>query len=274
MIKDPTPYPDVNDMIRKLFAQAQAVLGEHLVGMYLDGSLTSGDFDADSDIDFVVVCDDALMGELETTEELFGSLRDMHDRLAQIDSPWAIQLEGSYISQHALRRYDPEHCLYPNIERGIGERLKPVRHDEMWDVHRYVLRERGIALFGPEARALIDPVSPDRLREAMRPVLDGWASSILSDPALITHRGYQSYIVLTLCRILYTLENGAVVSKPTAARWAKETLGERWAPLIERAWAGRHGPGGGTAPLDGEVQETMAMIRYIQDRSQQFQIYR
>jgi hypothetical protein len=42
---------------------------------------------------------------------------------------------------------------------------------------------------------------------------------------------YQAYAILTMCRALYTLQHGTVVSKSVAARWAQEVLGERWAAL-------------------------------------------
>jgi hypothetical protein len=222
--------------------------------MYLDGSLTSGDFDQDSDIDFVVVTNDEISGDL------FSELQAMHERIATIDSWWAIQLEGSYISQHALRRYDPTRALHPNIERGRGERLKMIPHDAAWITHRYVLRERGITLAGPVPQILIDPVSPNDLRQAMLEIVHGWAAHILDKPAQISSRGYQSYTVLSLCRVLYTLHYGTVVSKRVAARWAQETLGERWVPLIERTWAGRHNPGSEASPED--VNGTLEFIRY------------
>jgi hypothetical protein len=192
----------------------------------------------------------------------------MHDRLAQIDSPWAIQLEGSYISRHAIRRYDPVHALHPNIERGEGERLKMAVHDEAWNIHRYVLCERGITLLGPAPHTLIDPVSPDDLRRAMRPMLAGWLPELLKNPDLMSFRGYQCYIVLSICRILYTIHLGAVASKPVAARWAQETLDVQWTPLIESALYGRlHG--GELLPED--VAGTLDLIRYALAYGQQFE---
>ena len=134
----PTHYPEVNSMVKELLQSVQAVLKSGFVGMYLDGSLANGGFDQDSDIDFVVVSKE------EISDDLFTDLQAMHDRLAMLDSPFAIQLEGSYLSKKALRRYDPALCYHPNIERGPGERLKWVRHDEPWNIHRSVLRERGI----------------------------------------------------------------------------------------------------------------------------------
>src|SRR6266542_2800417 len=114
----------------------RTILGSHFIGMYLDGSLASGAFDQDSDIDFVVVTDEEVRGDL------FLALQAMHERIAALDSPWAIQLEGSYISTGALRRYDPANDMHPNIERGLGERLKRIDHGAGWNVHRSILRER------------------------------------------------------------------------------------------------------------------------------------
>ena len=259
----PTPFPDVNALLHGLLESVRAILGSHFIGMYLDGSLAGGGFDQDSDIDFVVVTD------IEITDNLFLALQSMHDRIAANDAAWAlawaIQLEGSYLSKQALRRHDPTLARHPNIERGPGERLKLVDHGEGWNVHRSILWEKGIVLAGPAPQSLIDPVAPDQLRGAMRSTLSGWGTDLLNDPAQITQRGYQSYIVLSLCRILYTLEYGAVASKPAAAQWAQETLDARWTPLIERAWDGRHTPG--LAPAPEDVAETLEFMRYTLERN-------
>jgi predicted nucleotidyltransferase len=256
-----SPVPGVNAILRELFERISSVLGEHLVGMYLEGSLANGDFDEDSDIDFVVVTD------IEVTEILFSALQTMHERIAALDSRWAVQLEGSYISQKALRRYDPTNDIHPNIERGEGERLKMTQHEEIWNVHRHILRERGITITGPDLKTLIDPVTPNALRSAMLSTLRRWGTYLLNHSEEIQHRGYQSYIVLTLCRILYTLQVGDVVSKPKSASWAKETTGRRWETLIDHAWEGRHHS---EMQADKEsIHQTLDFIRYTFERSQQ-----
>jgi hypothetical protein len=125
-INNPTPYPEVNTILQELLEGAMSILESHFVGMYLDGSLASGDFDQDSDI------------------------------------------------------------------------------------------------------------------------------------------------VLSLCRILYTLQFGDVVSKPFAARWAKETLGDPWVSLIDRAWTGRHHP---ELPAEaGDMDGTLDFIRFTLECSQQFTV--
>ena len=271
-LNHPIPYPEVNAILHELLTSVQSILGKHFIGMYLFGSLATGDFDQDSDVDYVVVTDD------ELSNEVVSALQDMHVRIATIDSCCATQLEGSYVPQEALRRYDPVRALHLHIDRGKGERLNKMQLDNAllsrawwggWVLLRDMLREKGIPLAGPVSKTLIDPVSPEELRQAAQAILQGWAAQILGTPAEIDSCGYQSYTVLTLCRILYTLQNGSVASKPVAARWTQETLDPRWIPLIERAWLGRQNPG--LKAESEDVNETLNFIRYTLERSQQFE---
>lgn len=255
----PTPYPEVNRFASELLARIQAVLGSRLVGLYLEGSLANGGFDAGSDIDFVAVT------ETEVTEDEFLRLQAAHDDLAALDSPYAHELEGSYLSRRAVRRYDPALTVFPNIERGPGERLKIVDYGEAWVTHRWILRERGITLYGPPPAALVDPVSPADLRHSMQSLKGEWLAPLLADSSKIATQGYQSYIVLTLCRVFYTLDTGAVASKQAAAAWAMEHLDPRWAPLIERALAGRISPA--QPPAGDDLAATLQMIHEAIERT-------
>src|SRR5438105_7327825 len=82
------------------------------------------------------------------------------------------------------------------------------------------------------------------------------------EPEWLRTRHYQAFAILTMCRALYTLERGEVVSKPVAAAWAREALGTRWAPLIERALAWR------PDHRSDDVAETLRFIRYTIKRAQ------
>jgi len=272
-LNHPIPYPEVNAILHELLTSVQSILGNHFIGMYLFGSLATGDFDQDSDVDYVVVTDDVL------SNELVSALQDMHMRIATIDSWCATQLEGSYVPQGALRRYDPVRALHLHIDRGKGERLNKMQLDNSplsrawwggWVLLLDSLREKGITLAGPAPRTLIDPVSPEDLRQAASAILHGWTKQILDNPAEIDNRGYQSYTVLTLCRILYTLHYVTVAPKSIAAKWVQETLDERWTPLIDRAWVGRQNPG--LKAESDDVHGTLDFIQYALERSRQFEI--
>jgi hypothetical protein len=93
----------------------------------------------------------------------------------------------------------------------------------------------------------------------MRPLLTDWLRSLLDERVPFAGRGHQSYVVLTMCRILYTMEHGEVVSKRAAAKWAEENIHDRWRSLIERAWEGRQHPG---APME-DASETLTFIRQM-----------
>jgi hypothetical protein len=254
---NPTPYADVNAILRAVLEGAQAILGEHFVGMYLYGSLARGDFDpASSDIDFLVVTDAYLPADR------VAALQAMHDRIAVSGSPWATEIEGSYIPRAALRRYDPAHALHPLIDR--GGRLRLEQHEIDTVITLQGLRERGIVLAGPPPATLIDPVSPDDLRHAAAELMRVWWAPRRRDPTRLRQHGYQVYAVLTMCRMLYTLQYGAIVSKPVAARWALATLDPRRLPLVERALAWRKDMPDAVDEVD--VRATQEFIQYTLDR--------
>jgi hypothetical protein len=248
IMTNPSPYPDVNAVLHLLLARVQAALGDHFVGMYLHGSLASGDFDPQrSDIDFVVVTADAL------PDALIPALAALHARLIDSRLSWAAKLEGTYFPQQALRHYAPSDALFPSLNEGS---FYMGGHGSDWVIQSHILREHGIVLAGPAPRSLIDPVAPDDLRRATRELLREWWAPMLHDSTRLQSAEYQAYAVLTMCRALYTLATGAVASKPVAARWAQAALGARRAALIERALAWRPG-----MPLD-VLDETLDLIKH------------
>ena len=72
---------------------------------------------------------------------------------------------------------------------------------------------------------------------------------------------YQAYTILTMCRLLYTLEHSSIASKPTAAQWAAGRF-PNWAPLNQRARTWR--PGTEVNARD----ESLAMLRFTISASQ------
>jgi hypothetical protein len=248
----PTPYPEVNAALELVLAGARSVLGDYFAGMVLHGSLAGGDFNpATSDVDVLVVTTDDLPAEM------LPALRSMHARITASGLDWATKMEVSYIPRRALRRFDPRDAQHPALR--VDGSFDVDGHGNEWVIQRHVIRERGIALAGPDPRTLIDPIGPDDLRRAVRGLLREWWEPQLTDHShLVGVAGdeYQAYAILTMCRMLYTFEHGAVVSKPAAARWAIESLSGPWAGLIEQALAWRHG-----MPLD-RLSETLDFIRY------------
>ena len=253
----PTPYPDVNEILNLLLTNTKNILQDQFIGMYLFGSLAIGDFDQFSDIDVLIATDGSI------SEDLFSKLKAMHTKMAKTDSPWAVQQEVSYIPQNALLRFDRPNIIHPHLDRGAGEVLHMMAHESDWIVQRHILRERGVIVAGPDLKSLIDPVSPNELRQSVIDALPLWIDPILEDPTQIKKRGYQSFCVLSLCRMLYTLQNKAILSKPNAAKWAMDNLDSKWQPLIARAIVGRQNPN--LEAESDDIQQTLDMMRYVSD---------
>ena len=52
----PTPYEDLNVVLRDLVTRVRHVLGDNFIGAYLQGSFAVGDFDIlESDVDFLIL---------------------------------------------------------------------------------------------------------------------------------------------------------------------------------------------------------------------------
>lgn len=255
----PTPYAGVNTALHSFKDSIQAILGGHFISMYLSGSLALGDFDPDgSDIDFIVVTDAAV------SEDTFRALREMHRRFDAGDSPWAAKVEAVYVTQAALRRHAPDSALYPQVEKGTP--LFPARLESGWIFHLDTLRRHTLVVAGPDPSTLIGPVDLGDMRRAAAPIAEMWLDQAQHDPSWLEwlgHRENQAFVVLTLCRLLYTLDSGGVTSKPGAAHWAQKSLGARWTGLIERALVGKHASG---PTPESDVTNTVALIRYTVDQ--------
>lgn len=255
----PTSDDELSAVLGALVAGAREALGAGLVGAYLQGSFAVGDWDRDSDVDFLIVV------ERDVSEAELAALQVLHARLYALESAWAQHLEGSYFPRDLLRRGDPERrplCFLDNTSQVLVRSA----HDNTLVV-RWVTREYGITLAGPAAETLIEPVAADDLRAEVWRFMQERAADIFAGRYPIENRWAQPFVVLSYCRMLQTLRTGRVGSKLAGARWACEALDGRWAALIQRAWADRPDPSL-KVRLPAEPDEraaTLAFVRYTLD---------
>lgn len=230
----PTPYENLNTVLRDFSAEVRSILDRGLIGIYLQGSFAVGEFDRHSDVDFIAVT------AAELIDAEVDALNAMHERIFRLDIPWAQHLEGSYFPQDILR--DPAFSGRPLWFLDHGSRSL------VWSNHcntlvvRWVLRNHGIALLGPAPATLIDPFSVDALRREIADDMRDWGARILSDTERFNNHFYQTFIVQSYCRMLHSLETGRILSKRAGVEWAKSRLDPAWHALIDRTWAGRPDP--------------------------------
>jgi hypothetical protein len=251
-LDNPTPYPEVNRVLLRLLDGARGILGEEFVGLYLYGTLASGDFNLQrSDIDFVVVTRDLL------PQRMIAGLEEMHKDFASSSDKWDRKLEGLYMPLTELRGYNAHGPKLPSVNEG---RFYLARQGSDWVIQRHTLREHETIVSGPSIRDSIDPVAPDQMRTAVCAIMHEWWAQMVDDPAWLDGRPeYQSYAVLTMCRVLYTLEFATTVSKTKAARWALKTLDEAWVGLIKEAL-------GWPESYPADIKQVQGFIRFTLDQ--------
>jgi RimJ/RimL family protein N-acetyltransferase/predicted nucleotidyltransferase len=228
---EPTLYPELNAVLDELVGSMRAILGENFCGAYLQGSFALGDADEYSDVDFIVASHD----EVSDTE--LAGLQAMHARLYALESPWGQHLEGSYVPRRELRQVDRTRAPYWYLDNGSSELVRDNHCNTA--VVRWSLRERGVVLAGPEPTSLIDLVSAAELEDDVRWAMREWADWL---PHNELSRRAQSLLVLTVCRMLYTVEFGRVSTKREAGEWALAALDSSWSSLIQAALGDRPDP--------------------------------
>ncbi|HEY7591306.1 MAG TPA: aminoglycoside adenylyltransferase domain-containing protein [Candidatus Limnocylindrales bacterium] len=252
----PTRFAELNGVLDTFVDRARATLGEGLDGLYLLGSFAMGEGDEHSDVDFMAIVRRDLEGEA------LARVQAMHGEIHDLPSEWARHLDGSYAPADLWRRPPAQgrppgddrrpDWVDPGTGRGIGTypflyldngARSVVRsdHDNSL-VQRWVAYHHGIALVGPPAPSLLDPIDDRALRAEVGATIVEWGGQLLAGPSWLSNLWRQPYVVISFCRMRQTLETGRIGSKSEGARWGMARLDPRWRPLIEAALAERPDP--------------------------------
>lgn len=262
----PTPDSELNSVLHELVAGIQEILENNFVAAYLQGSFAIGDWDNDSDVDFLIVT------ARDVSDAELSALQTMHARIYNLESQWAKHLEGSYFPRAILKSSDPSKKKLWFLDNTFNKLILS-DHDNTLVV-RWAVREYGITLAGVEASELIDPVSADDLRQEILDIMREWAEEIFAGQWAMDNLWAQPFAVLSYCRMLHTLHTGRIASKLSGANWAKTTLDNRWTGLIQRAWEERPNPSLKVRKIadPSEVNSTLEFIRYALELSQPYGI--
>jgi hypothetical protein len=256
----------IKEILDQLVGGAENILGDNFVGAWLQGSSATGHFDEHSDIDFVIGV------KRDLTREELSSLQKFHQQLYNYESHWSKHLEGSYIPMSILResRFAGEKVWY--LDHG-STNFERSAHDNSVAV-KWILREKGVVLAGPDPSEIMDPITVFELRKDIYQTFADWAELIIDNPDEISSHFYQSFAVLSYCRMLNDIRCGSVGSKRDGAEWVKAHLDPMWGDLIDKAWLGRHNPALSVKrPADQEdVRRTVEFIQVILEVARQFMI--
>lgn len=223
--------PDVQRFVLGIVGALHRELSTELVGIYLHGSLAMGSYyPPKSDVDLLVVVNVRLtVPQRAGLAALLVSLSD--------ERPTVGDIELSVVTQHSARSF--EHPLpyevhfsamwKERIRRGEVEFAGDGRDPDL-AAHVTSVRERGVALLGPNPGEVFAPV-PDR----------DFHDSVMADLAWIVEGDNiletPFYAVLNGCRMLMSRAEPAtkVPSKDEAGDWALEHVPDEHRVVVREA---------------------------------------
>lgn len=257
MIHDWTPFPELNNVLGTLVSDVSAILGDHMIGAYLQGSFALDEGDQQSDSDFLIVLRD------DPPPQQLGELMLLHDAIPLRDGHWTKHLEGSYPIADELRGLSARAAEWWFVDHGSRSMQRSTHCNHAFV--RWLTREHGITLTGPAPADLIEAVPPEAVREEMRAMLPRVVPDLMSW-ATLDIAWVQRILIATTCRILFTLDTAEVTSKRLALEWAIKRFEPEWKPLLLQVLTDRPlGLNVEEPPRPGSVEQSLAFVGHAQD---------
>lgn len=228
-----TKNNEINHILNDLLVEIKLILEKNLIGMYLFGSLIYGNFkENSSDIDLVCILQRHLIkNEVE-------SIKIIHEKISKKYMKWKERVECSYTPIHMLLEIAPPSEPRPYYGGGIFYESADYGYE--WIINNYLLSTNSLPLFGPRFDSLIKPIKIIDVQKAcLNDLFKEWEPK-LSEPIWLENSHYQSYIILNLCRILYTIFCAKTGSKMVSSKWVKNKY-PQWKSLITSAQEWEYG---------------------------------
>ena len=181
-----TQFPELDELLRELVEGVRGVLGENLVGVYLQGSFAVGGADEWSDADFLVVTERPL-GETSARRSTSST-----GGCSRCPGTGPKHLEGSYVDRELLRPPDPRGRSSSSSTTARRSSRGTTTATPRTSAGRSA--STGSRSTGPPPDELVDPVPPDVLREEARARLPEWVE--WAESIERWNRWYGPYLVL------------------------------------------------------------------------------
>lgn len=222
-LPDPRIPAGLNPALRAYVDALHEAFPERVYALSLYGSLALGGFvEHTSNIDFLTV----MVGQISGDDQF--AIKTLHQKLRRVD-PWISRLNGEYAELDQIEAGELDTpCLFVADGSLAGRR-------EVSKAGWLTLVQCGISVIGPEPAAFIPDVPWADLEQEMCYDLGVYWAPKAASRWLFLSSAWVAFAVLTLCRILYTIDRHAVTSKLASAEYALGILPTEWHHLIHEA---------------------------------------
>ena len=244
---------DPEEVLARLAADLERVLGGGLLSLALHGSWALGDFTPGrSDLDVLAVM------ATDPTAATLAALHEVHARLATDFPEWDGHVEVEYVSVEAIRAVvqgtDESH---PMISVGNGEPLHEVEASRHSVLNWAAALQADRPIAGAAPSTVLPAIDRRLIHQVVLQHVRAWPEWVDE----MQHAGGQAYTVLTLCRAAEALATGRQVSKLAAANAGRSRFPE-WSALID--WAREWWYDGGSDLDRGRFEDVR---RFVDDVS-------
>lgn len=197
-------HKEVKEVMMRYSSRLNEMFPNQVGGVYIYGSTILNAFHpASSDIDFVTVMD------RELTEEEVRKVTSLHKELSA-DHPLVKKFECEYLFLDEQKQL-PLHSAFLYFE---GTKCKGKRR--LMKVAIYQLVHHSYVVQGPDFSTYYTSIDWQDIMQEMDYNLNQYIASKVSKSYLFLFDSWIEFIVLTECRIYYTLKTGKITSKELA----------------------------------------------------------
>lgn len=221
-------------------------LGGRVCSVVLYGSAVGGGLRPDSDLDLLVITQDAL--DPPAAAALVDALLDVSGRRARVTPGRPVEVTVAALGDLVPWRFPPvQQLLYGEWLRDGFEASRIDAPEPNPDLAILLRQAEGAhrVLRGDGLAELLEPVPDADVRRGIRQSLDPLMADLVGD---------ERNVLLTLARMWATLETGRILAKDEAADWAAVRLG------------GSDGPGGSSATAHALALAVAAYRGGLDDR--------
>lgn len=217
-------HSEVKKVMMLYSSKLNEMFPNQILGIYLYGSTVLGAFHSESsDIDFVTVFRHELSGkELKKLSHLHKKIR--------AENPLVKKFECEYLSLDEQNQLHI-HKIYPFFE---GTKCKGKRR--LMKIALYQLVHDSYAVYGPNFSTYYSNkvLNVDVMQE-MEYNLNHYIASKASRSYLFLFDSWIEFIVLTLCRVYYTLKTGKITSKELACEEVMKDFDLKYSDILQEA---------------------------------------
>lgn len=193
-----------------------------ILGIYLYGSISLGAYQVEkSDIDYICIL------KREMTKQEINKLKSLHSALKS--NPLLKRLDGIYITEDSIGKYNEQLQPYPYCSEG---KIK-IGHWDINGVTWWLLKYYGIKLYGVHTNELNIHVNWTDITDYMKYNINHYWLKKSKQQLLFLTDEMVEFGILTICRIICTLEYEEILAKKDAVERVMNIVPQHWHPLLK-----------------------------------------